>query len=476
MLKISLRNKFLLYVLPLILGVLLQGGWCVWTFATVQRHFNKLQQEETQNTSAMLDLKKLLLSLETGIQEQQFDREVIRKKANQLNAIIKAHARHSHELLTPDEEEAHKMLHHAIFATTLSQYLLEKSEQGWPSDEKELAQIYEAIKEERGHLENAIDKHLRLHIRQINKTEVFISQQYRHTLRVVVLSSLAVIFLSLIVVFLMMRSVLTPMRSLQEGTRQIGKGNLDYQVTINSGDEFEFLAQEFGKMAKQLAGFHNEFDLKVQERTKELLHAHAELKELGGLVNIDSLTRVASRRSFDTRLNQEWQQTINTGAQLTVIFIDIDFFKQYNDTYGHQAGDECLQQVGQLLQNSLSQPTDLAARYGGEEFILLLPQTDIARAKKIARNIQQILAELRIPHEQSMVSSYLTCSMGLAATRPTADHSPESLIAAADQALYQAKHQGRNQYVIATKNTPNTYEENSLPSSGPGNSSLLHSI
>ena len=476
MLKIGLRNRFLLYVIPLILGVLLQGGWCVWTFATVQRHFSKLQQEDTRNTSAMLDLKKLLLSLETGIQEQQFDREVIRKKANQLNAIIKNHAQHSHDSLTPDEEEAHKVLHHAIFATTLSQYLLEKSEQNWPSDKKELAQIYEAIKEERGHLENAIDKHLRLHIRQINKTEAFIGQQYRHTLRVVILTSLAVIFLSLIVVFLMMRSVLTPMRSLQEGTRQIGKGNLNYQVNITSGDEFEFLAQEFGKMAKQLAGFHNEFDLKVQERTKELLDAHTELKELDGLVNIDSLTQVANRRSFDTRFEQEWQKMIGTGAQLAVIFIDIDYFKQYNDSYGHQAGDDCLHQVAQMLQQILTRSTDLAARYGGEEFILLLPHTDTSRATQLAQNIQLALEELRIPHEQSRVSSAVTCSMGIAATLPTAGNTAESLITAADQALYQAKAQGRNQYVITSHPEPNAPGEALLPSSEQKTPQLLHSI
>ncbi|MCI5138322.1 MAG: HAMP domain-containing protein, partial [Candidatus Electrothrix sp. AR1] len=279
MLKIGLRNRFLLYFLPLLLGVLIQGGWCVWTFSTVHSHFTQLQEEATVNASAMLDLKKLLLSLETGIREQQLDRDLIREKANQLSFMIETHAKHKHKSLTQEELAAHKMLHHVIFATTLSQYLLEQSEKGWPTNEEDLAKISEAIKEELKHLENAIDKHLHLHLRQIDRTEAFIGQQYRHTLTVVALTGLAVILLTLIVVFLMMRSVLEPMKILQEGTRQIGMGNLSHQVHINSGDEFEFLAKEFGKMAEQLAGYHNEFDLKVQERTEELLHANAELRK-----------------------------------------------------------------------------------------------------------------------------------------------------------------------------------------------------
>ncbi|MCI5195401.1 MAG: HAMP domain-containing protein [Candidatus Electrothrix sp. AW5] len=279
MLKIGLRNRFLLYFLPLILGVLLQGGWCVWTFSTVHKHFSHLQEDATTNASAMLDLRKLLLSLEAGIREQKFDRKLIREKASQLNVLIESHAKHKHKSLNQQEQDAHKVLHHVIFATTLSQYLLEQSEHGWPTNKKDLVKISQAIKKELKHLENAIDKHLHLHLRQIDRTEAFIGQQYRHTLIVVALTGLAVILLTLLIVFLMMRSVLEPMKTLQEGTRQIGKGNLTHQVYINSGDEFEFLAKEFGKMAEQLAGYHDEFDLKVQERTEELLHANAELRK-----------------------------------------------------------------------------------------------------------------------------------------------------------------------------------------------------
>ncbi|MCI5128545.1 MAG: hypothetical protein D3907_08600, partial [Candidatus Electrothrix sp. AUS3] len=208
MLKIGLRNRFLLYFLPLILGVLLQGGWCVWTFSTVHNHFSHLQEDATTNASAMLDLRKLLLSLEAGIREQKFDRKLIREKASQLNVLIESHAKHKHKSLNQQEQDAHKVLHHVIFATTLSQYLLEQSEHGWPTNKKDLVKISQAIKKELKHLENAIDKHLHLHLRQIDRTEAFIGQQYRHTLIVVALTGLAVILLTLLIVFLMMRSVL----------------------------------------------------------------------------------------------------------------------------------------------------------------------------------------------------------------------------------------------------------------------------
>ena len=309
-----------------------------------------------------------------------------------------------------------------------------------------MLQISEAIREERIHLDQAIDRHLRLHIAQINRTENFIGQQYQQTLTVVLLTSIAVIFLTLIVVFLMMRSVLKPVKRLQEGTRQIGKGNLSYQVTINSGDEFEFLAQEFGKMAKQLAGYHNEFDLKVQQRTRELLHANAELKELDELVNIDSLTRVANRRYFDKRLCQEWQQLADTGKgeQLAVIFVDMDYFKQYNDTYGHQAGDEALRQLVTCFSREIRE-VDRLYRYGGEELLLLMHHTDRAQAEQVVERLRQALTEQRIPHSGSHLG-ILTVSAGISSLVPGADAGLNSLLASADRCLYRAKREGRNRW------------------------------
>ena len=279
MLKTSLRNRFILYFLPLIFGILIQGGYCIRIFSTIHNHFEKLQQNAAANAAAMLDLKKLLLSLEAGIRERHIDRNLIAAKADQLNKIIAAHAGHKHETLTPEERAAHETLHHAIFATTLSKYILNESEIGWTADPAEFSQISEAIREELGKLETAIDQHLHLHLRQLSRTEAFVGKKYQHTLIVVTLTSAAVILLTVVVFVLLLRSVLRPVQLLQEGTRQIGRGNLDHRPEIRSGDEFEFLATEFGSMAEQLARFHEELDLKVQERTKELVRANAELRK-----------------------------------------------------------------------------------------------------------------------------------------------------------------------------------------------------
>ena len=177
-------------------------------------------------------------------------------------------------------------------------------------------------------------------------------------------------------------------------------------------------------------------------------------RELAALVHIDGLTKIANRRYFDQYINQEWKELRRKKECISLIFIDIDDFKLYNDFYGHQAGDECLKQVARLLDQACQRPADLAARYGGEEFVLLLPDTDKSGAEYIAKKIQTLLRELEIPHAQSTVSSMLTCSMGIAwcmVSDPA--FSPELFIGMADEAMYQAKIQGRNQFIISEKNT-----------------------
>lgn len=280
MLKPSLRNRFILYFLPLISGILIQGGYCIYTFSTIHTHFDKLQQDTVANAAAMLDLKKLLLSLETGIRERRIDRGLIADKAAQLNRIIIAHAGHKHETLSPAEQASHEMLHHSIFATTLSKYILNESAAGWSADAAEFTQIAEAIQEELSALEAVIDEHLQLHLQQLSKTEAFVREKYQHTLVVITLTSAAVILLSILVFILLMRSILGPVKILQEGTRQIGTGNLEHRVQIKSGDEFEFLAREFTKMAEQLSSYHEDLETKVQERTAELRQAKEQVQNL----------------------------------------------------------------------------------------------------------------------------------------------------------------------------------------------------
>lgn len=167
-------------------------------------------------------------------------------------------------------------------------------------------------------------------------------------------------------------------------------------------------------------------------------------RELKRLASVDGLTQVANRRSFDEYLLQEWQNLRNHPSPLTLILCDIDYFKLYNDAYGHQAGDICLQKVAQAIDCAVKRNSDLVARYGGEEFAVILPNTSLEGAKQVVDNIQREVNSLQIPHCQSKVGKYITVSMGISATSFKSAVSPDALIAAADRGLYQAKYEGRN--------------------------------
>lgn len=174
-----------------------------------------------------------------------------------------------------------------------------------------------------------------------------------------------------------------------------------------------------------------------------------ERQNLQQQATIDALTQIANRRRFDEYLNQVWQQSIREQVNLALIFCDIDYFKAYNDCYGHQAGDECLKRIALATKEIAKRPTDLVARYGGEEFVVILPKTNTEGAVHLAQQIQDKVAQLQILHPQSLVSNYVTISMGIACMVPTTQSSPESLVAATDRALYAAKAGGRNTYCLA---------------------------
>lgn len=183
---------------------------------------------------------------------------------------------------------------------------------------------------------------------------------------------------------------------------------------------------------------------------------HAKLQtvnqELERLASLDGLTGVANRRQFDLHLKREWQRLLRETAPISVIMCDVDFFKAYNDTYGHQMGDECLKQIAKILENCAQRSTDLASRYGGEEFVIVLPNTGIKGALQVADKIQHQIRALEIEHQKSEVSGYVTLSLGVACQVPNHDRSPESLIKLADAALYEAKSKGRN-CIIANAET-----------------------
>lgn len=192
--------------------------------------------------------------------------------------------------------------------------------------------------------------------------------------------------------------------------------------------------------------------LKERELRNELAAINQQLadanRDLQKLASIDGLTQIANRRYFKEILEREWGRLARNRHPLGLLLCDIDFFKQYNDLYGHLAGDRCLQDICQSLRNSIWRSADLVARYGGEEFVLLLPETDAAGTQAVAERVHTAVSNLAIPHRGSRVASIVTLSIGAASIIPHFDDFPNSLIDIADRALYAAKSKGRDRTVM----------------------------
>jgi diguanylate cyclase (GGDEF)-like protein len=192
----------------------------------------------------------------------------------------------------------------------------------------------------------------------------------------------------------------------------------------------------------------------LQAEIRERKQAEAALRkanlELQRLAVLDELTQIPNRRRFDQYLQAQWEQPAS--GELSLLLCDVDYFKRYNDYYGHQGGDKCLQQVAQAISRNIGHSTDLAARYGGEEFAVILPDTNSAGAVRVAEFIQTELRNMKISHAFSEVSDLVTLSIGIATLKPDATNTPQGLIASADAALYEAKHQGRNRAIAKILN------------------------
>jgi diguanylate cyclase (GGDEF)-like protein len=206
--------------------------------------------------------------------------------------------------------------------------------------------------------------------------------------------------------------------------------------------DYEFLCR-----VRSLKRLKHEIERR-KARERELLEVTRQLSDLNSLLTrlslIDSLTGIANRRCFDKSMTQEWNRGLRASHPLSLVMIDVDCFKSYNDTYGHQAGDDCLKEVVAAITESLRRPADLVCRYGGEEMAVLLPDTPAEGAIHVAERVRQFLGERRIPHRSSTVSSLITVSQGIATIVPCRNTSVRMLIAAADAALYKAKSEGRN--------------------------------
>lgn len=192
---------------------------------------------------------------------------------------------------------------------------------------------------------------------------------------------------------------------------------------------------------KRMIGTH--LDITELKNTQDLLKNAN--KELETLVRIDPLSRIANRRAYDERLISELSVARREDKTLSLLMIDIDHFKQYNDLYGHEQGDLVIQTIAKCIQSTLSRKTDFVARYGGEEFVVLLPFTTPHEAKTVCTKLLQAIIKLKIKHDYSQFNKTLTISIGVSSTQT----SPENILTKADKALYAAKQNGRNQYHIA---------------------------
>ena len=172
-------------------------------------------------------------------------------------------------------------------------------------------------------------------------------------------------------------------------------------------------------------------------------------EHLSNLAIHDGLTGIYNRRYFDETLAREWKRTMREKAPLSLIMLDIDYFKKYNDTYGHQAGDECLRQVATTISGALRRPADMAARYGGEEFVVVLPNFKLENSAKFGETIRAKIEALKMEHKQSDANPFITVSLGIASVVPSSISSYEELVGAADKALYSAKNKGRNRVCVA---------------------------
>lgn len=185
---------------------------------------------------------------------------------------------------------------------------------------------------------------------------------------------------------------------------------------------------------------------------KARVRNHLELKlardRLMQLSMIDGLTAIANRRQFDRVLAQEWHRAVRRESSLSLLLMDIDFFKQYNDRYGHLKGDDCLKQVALVLDKKLKRPGDLVARYGGEEFVCVLPETELEGAVHVAQRIIDFMPILNVEHEKSSVAEFVTLSIGISCIQPRANLNIPDFIEQADKALYRAKQNGRNRYAV----------------------------
>ena len=244
--------------------------------------------------------------------------------------------------------------------------------------------------------------------------------------------------------FIIARSISLPLKKLISVMQATQSGNYLMRIEHDGKDEIAVLAQGFNDMASKVYQHNERLEELVAERTHALELANQKLEALSAT---DGLTGIANRRRFDEALHTELRRAARSHQTLALLMLDVDYFKNYNDRYGHLAGDECLRKIAHILSEHSRRATDIAARYGGEEFAIILVDSSSERAVQLAQHILTSINALHMIHAASTFG-YVTCSIGVTAVAVDDNTSAESLLRMADAAMYLAKSQGRNQVVF----------------------------
>lgn len=315
--------------------------------------------------------------------------------------------------------------------------------------------------------------------------QTIVEMGMKHALVRMLIGTIIIFSISLFIGSLLVRQLLIPLQQVSIASRSMVAGDFKQRVNVTSSDEISNLAQVFNQMAdhiqvlishleqraNELEQLNQSLEQKVTERTSKLEERTKQLDEtnkilqseiherkeaqyaltianetLQRLATLDGLTQIPNRRYFDEKLKEEWSRLSREKQPLSLILFDVDYFKQYNDFYGHLSGDACLIEIAGVALRSINRPADFVARYGGEEFVYVLPNTNKEGAIMIAKRLMKNLQKEQIPHEKSKVDPYVTLSLGIATIIPNSKMLPEELIALADKALYISKQQGRNRY------------------------------
>ncbi|WP_232821234.1 GGDEF domain-containing protein [Oceanimonas marisflavi] len=253
-------------------------------------------------------------------------------------------------------------------------------------------------------------------------------------------ASLMLFLITLVATFYIRRAIIQRINHLSQAMQSHGKG---CPVPIPTGGD-----DEISRMGATFEVFVNARASAEQQLEQANLHLQAMNQSLQRLSEVDELTQIANRRCFDRHLEAEWRRAQREQRSLGLVMADIDYFKRFNDEYGHQLGDECLHRIARVLAGQLHRQGDMVARYGGEEFIVLLPELELWQARHVARRLLKAVRELNIEHGQSE-HGIVTLSLGVAATVPDQEDRVEDLVGRADKALYSAKEQGRNRVCVA---------------------------